>query len=497
MFYEQKVEVKVKVNIKKNHIVQEIQTELEKTTDFFQVKVYDFDSQNKNEKAKLYVIELTKNDKETAFPLNKIEKKHNCNFVVIENHFKNLAITKATTRKEAKEMLKEKYSQDSPKLNQRNKDISHTDLTNLAFMTIDGCSVRDAQDKPIYGDYDDAFYVEKHSDHYQVNVAFADITPFATLIKNDPVLEKVKKIGITLYGPEDEYVPMLGKELEEKVSLLENEKRYVWNIRYNVDFQGSVDYESIKIFRGLIKNRYQANYLTTTNNIEDKEVKENLLNIHQVAIKLKQNSGMHKHLWVYNSTYKNSDTYSAQTVETLMKITKHIIPRFITKQKDYAKDLNPKLICKLHCTKVDEKQIIRWKKELKGYNYLLTREMFSSPENLSQLLIRLSKEKDLRIRAKTYDILNYFHGKAIYSIDHGKHEGAGYEPYGVIKSLRKYAGFINQFVLNFYIYPKEVSGFNFKMSKKVREANELKELFDDKQNEYLQLLRLSKKKPIK
>lgn len=103
------------------------------------------------------------------------------------------------------------------------------DWRNLPFVTIDG---NDAKD------FDDALFVKKNQDGYEVYIAIADVSHYVK--PGSDLNEEAKDRSTSVYFP-GYVVPMLPKTLSNDLcSLVPNQDRYVMGVKALLDLKGNV-----------------------------------------------------------------------------------------------------------------------------------------------------------------------------------------------------------------------------------------------------------------
>ena len=144
-----------------------------------------------------------------------------------------------------------------------NKEIildKRIDLRNKTFITIDG---EDAKD------FDDAIYVEKNDNGYQLYVSIADVTYY---VKENSALDKeAYKRGTSIYYP-GKVIPMLPFDLSDDLcSLKEKEDRYTLTCQMDIDYSGNV--MTYDIYPSIICSAHRLSYNNVNKIlIHDKEV---------------------------------------------------------------------------------------------------------------------------------------------------------------------------------------------------------------------------------
>ncbi len=138
-------------------------------------------------------------------------------------------------------------------------ELERRDLTHLPFFTIDGVNTQDM---------DDALYIEKNSNGWQLTIAISD--PSAYVAENSPMDREAKQRAFTLYLPNFN-VPMLPRALSDSLcSLKEGEKRATLCCRMQIDCNGQLQGEA-EFFGAWIKSHYRLNYTDVSNYLENEE----------------------------------------------------------------------------------------------------------------------------------------------------------------------------------------------------------------------------------
>lgn len=144
------------------------------------------------------------------------------------------------------------------------------DRTDLEFVTIDPPGSRDL---------DQAVFIERTGDGYQVHYAIADVAAFVR--PGDPVDLEARRRGETLYAP-DKRTPLHPPELSEgAASLLPGEVRpaLVWTI--GVDAQG--EGTGVVVRRALVKSRAQLTYAGVQEELDAGTASESLHLLREVG----------------------------------------------------------------------------------------------------------------------------------------------------------------------------------------------------------------------
>lgn len=321
------------------------------------------------------------------------------------------------------------------------KDISHTDLQHLPFISIDSAGVRkDAQ--AVYGDIDDAVYAEKKGAGFCIRLAFADITPFSRLEADDALLLNAKRFGYSVYGV-DPHLAMIGSSAERQCSLLENEARFAWIVQFDVNSTGIIDYENSKIYRAKIRNRMQMEYDTNFEPEDKSELATCLRNARRAASLLKLHKDPKHALAIY--TVKG-ETSNADAVSQFMIHARNVAGKLVSAKTSQA-------IYRIQHMEPGEKEISIWNNDLKNLGYSSGTKLLSNPNSLAGLLLDLISNSNPQAFELGIGIFDYLTGRACYSLHPGQHQDLRFEPYLELKGLRKLTGFVNQHVLQSIFEP--------------------------------------------
>jgi len=138
-------------------------------------------------------------------------------------------------------------------------ELARRDLTDLPFFTIDGVNTQDM---------DDALYIEKSSQGWQLTIAISD--PSAYVVEGSDIDNEAKRRGFTLYLPNFN-VPMLPRDLSDNLcSLKENEKRATVCCTINISPDGEL-MGSAEFFTAWITSHYRLNYADVSDYLENNE----------------------------------------------------------------------------------------------------------------------------------------------------------------------------------------------------------------------------------
>ena len=158
------------------------------------------------------------------------------------------------------------------------KKFSHyQDLTNLAFVTIDGADAKD---------FDDALYCEKSDGGFLLYVAIADVAGY---VEQNSILDKEAFIrGTSIYFPK-KVVPMLHEKISnDYCSLLPHKNRNVLSAKIYTDKDGEVI--SYQFFEAVINSKQRLTYneaeeIIHHNNHQDldQSIKDNISNLSKLA----------------------------------------------------------------------------------------------------------------------------------------------------------------------------------------------------------------------
>lgn len=152
---------------------------------------------------------------------------------------------------------------------------NRTDLTHLPFVTIDS---------EFTFDMDDAIYVEKLEQHWQLHVAIAD--PSAFIPASSPIDQEARKRSASVYFP-SHCIPMLPSELAQKhLSLIAGEKRLALVCKLKVKFDGTID--QFEFLEGIICSQQKLSYSQVAAHIDHQEkliAEENNSSANHAAIK--------------------------------------------------------------------------------------------------------------------------------------------------------------------------------------------------------------------
>ncbi len=182
-----------------------------------------------------------------------------------------------------KEVIKEVEKIDISKKDKR------VDLTNLAVITIDGDDAKD---------FDDAVFAEKYKrDKWKIIVSIADVSHYVK--ENSNLDSHARERGNSIYFP-NFVIPMLPEKLSNDLcSLKENKLRLTLSVEIILDTEGNK--LSHKFFKSIIKSKKRFTYNDVNNLIQtnfknnksiNKNVLENIKNLHQVFKKLKKKSSI-------------------------------------------------------------------------------------------------------------------------------------------------------------------------------------------------------------
>ncbi len=144
------------------------------------------------------------------------------------------------------------------------------DLRDLDFITIDG---EDAKD------FDDAIYVNRRDDGYDLYVSIADVSHYVT--EGSALDKDARKRGTSIYYP-GHVIPMLPEKLcNDLCSLKEGVNRYTLTCQMQVDYEGNV--VTYDIYPSLICSRHRMTYTKVNKILEhDKELVEEYSDINQM-----------------------------------------------------------------------------------------------------------------------------------------------------------------------------------------------------------------------
>ncbi len=135
---------------------------------------------------------------------------------------------------------------------------ARTDLRELPIVTIDGENARD---------FDDAVFVRKNVDHYELFVSIADV---ACYVQAESTLDREAYArGTSVYFP-DRAIPMLPEALSNGIcSLNPNEDRLTKTVCMEVNSQGNV--VRSRLFNSLIRSHERMTYTDVRRILVDKE----------------------------------------------------------------------------------------------------------------------------------------------------------------------------------------------------------------------------------
>jgi len=136
-------------------------------------------------------------------------------------------------------------------------ELERADLMNLPFFTIDGANTQDM---------DDALYIEKNTDGWQLTIAISD--PSAYIAENGDIDKEAKRRAFTLYLPNFN-VPMLPRSLSDSLcSLKAGEKRATLCCTVQINKDGKLDGQP-KFYAAWIRSHYRLNYTDVSDYLEN------------------------------------------------------------------------------------------------------------------------------------------------------------------------------------------------------------------------------------
>lgn len=118
-------------------------------------------------------------------------------------------------------------------------------------------------------DFDDAIYVSKKANYYELIVYIADVAHYVE--NGDPIDEEALKRSTSIYLI-DKVIPMLPEELSNGIcSLNPNVDRNTLAIRIKIDFSGNII--NSQLFEALINSKYRLTY-NEVNNYQNNWIKD-------------------------------------------------------------------------------------------------------------------------------------------------------------------------------------------------------------------------------
>ena len=403
------------------------------------VKTFNLHNPETGHKESIYMIEcpstLENRQIITTVNLKEFNKQHNCNAFI---HFSSLDLgfLYDLPTNSLKKIYNDIFIHSELDSSFKRENISFIDLTSLPFVSIDSGIVR-IDDQPIYGDLDDLLFVQKTNFGFKVYVAFADITPYVDLNLSDPIVRNANRFGYSVYGSTN-HIPMLGKAVEEKCSLLEGQDRFAWIIEYEVSHHGKIDKEKVKIYRGLVNNKHQASFETEPEELPKIELQDNLREIRQCAKLLDHTSPIAS--LPFKIINQHQQTTNSAAIGTFMTVTRHLIGSKVSERTDLG-------IYRIQTADPDDGSFNLWSKILAKEGMIYPLRKLKDPKQLIGIIIELCHSENDILKNLGVTILDYLSGKACYSTDPGLHKSLNYEPYMDIKGLRKLTGLVNQFIL--------------------------------------------------
>ena len=148
---------------------------------------------------------------------------------------------------------------------------------NIPFVTIDGADAKD---------FDDAIYINKTPNGFNILVAVADVAHYIN--EGSALDDEAYRRGFSTYFP-NKVVPMLPESLSNNLcSLIPDEERLVLVSDMNIDFKGNV--RSYKFYEALITNSNRLTYTKVQDiieeNVNEAEDLKSMLNIAKDAAKI-------------------------------------------------------------------------------------------------------------------------------------------------------------------------------------------------------------------
>jgi ribonuclease R len=135
---------------------------------------------------------------------------------------------------------------------------SRTDLRELPIVTIDGEQARD---------FDDAVYVKKTRDHYELFVSIADVAYYCK--PGTALDQEAYARGTSVYFP-DRAIPMLPEALSNGIcSLNPNEDRLTKTVCIQINFKGQV--AGSRFFNSIIRSKERMTYTDVRRIVVDRD----------------------------------------------------------------------------------------------------------------------------------------------------------------------------------------------------------------------------------
>ncbi len=439
------------------------------------IKTYQVSDPKTKQKLKIYAIELP--DLEENRQLVKAFNLRKINLIPDQMAFFRIMKSPAEfdyriSSDEANELYQKLFIESVKPVNFYRHKLKFVDLQELPFISIDSDGVRDEQDLPVYGDYDDVLYVRSKRDHFEVYVGFADITPYFNLSLDDPLIRNASRFGYTLYGSHG-HQPMIGDNVEKETSLLEGQARFAWIIKFQIPLTGTIDLKKVKIFRAKIINRRQLDFYHEPQQVSDLILRTNLENIRIVGSFIQNRNNpefLDKLAYLELSNYQQTNNSNA--VRELMTFTRHLMGK-------YAVNKGLPGIYRIQAFNPTPDQLGKWIEKFNAEGYLAKPSDLTSPQRLSRLILSMANSNNPKLISLSADFFAYLTGQSVYSTTPAIHGDLNFEPYMDIKGLRKLVGLVNQMIFSADFDPEHTPKIDPQVVEKIcARANAAKSVID-------------------
>ncbi len=439
------------------------------------IKTYQVSDAKTKQRLKIYALELP--DLEENRQIAKSFDLRTINLVPDQMAFFRIMKSPAEfdykiSSEEANQLYKKLFVDSVRPVNFYRHKLKFVDLQELPFISIDSDGVRDEQDQPVYGDYDDVLYVRAKRDHFEVYVGFADITPYFNLTLDDPLIRNASRFGYTLYGSHG-HQPMIGDDVEKETSLLEGKTRFAWIVKFQVPLNGPIDLKKVKIFRAKMTNRRQLDFYHDPNQVSDPVLRTNLENIRIVGSFIQNRNNpefLNKLAYLELSNYQQ--TNNSQAVRELMTFTRHLMGK-------YAVSKGLPGIYRIQAFAPTSVQLETWLVKFNSDGYLAKASDLTSPQRLSRLILSMANSNNPKLISHSADFFAYLTGQSVYSTTPAIHGDLKFEPYMDIKGLRKLVGLVNQMIFSAHFDPLHTPTIDRQVVEKIcARANSAKSVID-------------------
>ncbi|MAJ81392.1 MAG: ribonuclease R [Legionellales bacterium] len=297
------------------------------------------------------------------------------------------------------------------------------DWTALDFVTIDG---EDAKD------FDDAVYVNKTKEGYNVYVAIADVSHFVK--PNSPLDKEARSRGTSVYFP-SKVIPMLPEKLSNDwCSLRPDEDRLSLAIKINLNSMGHVKKSSIH--QVTIRSKHRLTYHQVQNYIDKQNdnlstishIIDPLIEVYTLLQKLKNERGaltFNRNLMVPILSgseivgFKNTKaTDATRLIEVLMLLANEEVAKF-------CKDHKLPVLYRNH----GEPDLFKWQvvaEFLKQHNIAVNQSQLPTPKQMCDLLTEVA---DLEGGDIIEQMVLRSLPQALYEASCKGHYGLSYETY--------------------------------------------------------------------